>query len=136
MGVRAGLYMCDFVKKSSRSLSHLLMSSCTFWYWLTRVVPEKGPVNGCCCCCCYCCTVLCLFLFPANPLLFWMSSHISLWSNILFYFAILINLIVAFFYPFSSAQAGVFQELSELITRLTFSRFVLDGFVDALSFSD
>ena len=28
MGVRAGLYMCDFVKKSSRSLSHLLMSSC------------------------------------------------------------------------------------------------------------
>jgi len=28
MGVGAGLYMCDFVKKSSRSLSHLLMSSC------------------------------------------------------------------------------------------------------------
>jgi len=18
-----------------------------FWYWLTRVVPEKGPLNGC-----------------------------------------------------------------------------------------
>jgi len=31
MGVGAGLYMCDVVKKSSRSLSHLLMSSC----WLT-----------------------------------------------------------------------------------------------------
>jgi len=29
MGVGAGLYMCDVVKKSSRSLSHLLMSSCT-----------------------------------------------------------------------------------------------------------
>jgi len=28
MGVIAGLYMCDVVKKSSRSLSHLLMSSC------------------------------------------------------------------------------------------------------------
>ena len=28
MGVGAGLYMCDVVKKSSRSLSHLLMSSC------------------------------------------------------------------------------------------------------------
>jgi len=27
MGVGAGLYMCDVVKKSSRSLSHLLMSS-------------------------------------------------------------------------------------------------------------
>jgi len=22
-----------------------------FWYRLTRVVPEKGPLNGCCCCC-------------------------------------------------------------------------------------
>ena len=20
-----------------------------FWYWLTRVVPEKGPLNGCVC---------------------------------------------------------------------------------------
>jgi len=29
MGVGAGLYMCDVVKKSSRSLSHLLMSSCS-----------------------------------------------------------------------------------------------------------
>jgi len=28
MGVGAGLYMRDLVKKSSRSLSHLLMSSC------------------------------------------------------------------------------------------------------------
>jgi len=30
MGVGAGLYMCDVVKKSSRSLSHLLMSSCNY----------------------------------------------------------------------------------------------------------
>jgi len=22
---------------------------CFFWYWLTRVVPEKGPLNGCVC---------------------------------------------------------------------------------------
>jgi len=28
MGVGAGLYMCDVVVNSSRSLSHLLMSSC------------------------------------------------------------------------------------------------------------
>jgi len=28
MGVGAGLYMCDVVVKSSRSISHLLMSSC------------------------------------------------------------------------------------------------------------
>jgi len=59
-------------------------------------------------------SVLCLF--PANPLLFWMSSHVSLWSNISFYFAILINLIVAFFYPFSSTQAGVFRKLSWFIS--------------------
>jgi len=30
MGVGAGLYMCDVVK-SSRSLSHLLMSSCQYY---------------------------------------------------------------------------------------------------------
>ena len=30
MGVGAGLYMCDVVVKSSRSLSHLLMSSCQY----------------------------------------------------------------------------------------------------------
>jgi len=23
-----------------------------FWYWLTRVVPDKGPLNGCVCVCC------------------------------------------------------------------------------------
>ena len=22
---------------------------CCFWYWLTRVVPDKGPLNGCVC---------------------------------------------------------------------------------------
>jgi len=32
MGVGAGLYMCDVVVKSSRSLSHLLMSSCLSHY--------------------------------------------------------------------------------------------------------
>nr|XP_012148675.1 PREDICTED: inositol 1,4,5-trisphosphate receptor isoform X4 [Megachile rotundata] len=35
-----------------------------------------------------------------QPVLFWMSSYMSLWSNILFNCAVLINLIVAFFYPF------------------------------------
>ena len=29
-----------------------------FWYWLTRVVPDKGPLNGCVCVCvCVCNTV-------------------------------------------------------------------------------
>jgi len=31
MGVGAGLYMCDVVVKSSRSLSHLLMNSCLLY---------------------------------------------------------------------------------------------------------
>ena len=31
MGVGAGLYMYDVVVKSSRSLSHVLMSSCKMW---------------------------------------------------------------------------------------------------------
>ena len=25
-----------------------------FWYWLTRVVPDKGPLNGCVCYVAYC----------------------------------------------------------------------------------
>ena len=24
-------------------------SECFFWYWPTRVVPDKRPLNGCCC---------------------------------------------------------------------------------------
>lgn len=35
-----------------------------------------------------------------QPALFWVSSYMSMWSNILFNCAVLINLIVAFFYPF------------------------------------
>lgn len=38
--------------------------------------------------------------FIARPSLFWVSSYMSLWSNILFNCAVIINLIVAFFYPF------------------------------------
>ena len=45
MGVGAGLYMCDVVKKSSRSLSHLLMSSCSLWDAVTSGIPQ-GSVLG------------------------------------------------------------------------------------------
>jgi hypothetical protein len=38
--------------------------------------------------------------FSGQPFLFRVSSYMSLWSNILFNCAVLINLIVAFFYPF------------------------------------
>ena len=29
-----------------------------FWYWLTRVVPDKGPLNGCVCVCSTRCNML------------------------------------------------------------------------------
>ena len=37
-----------------------------------------------------------------QPFLFWVSSHMSIWSQILFNLAVIINLIVAFFYPFDT----------------------------------
>lgn len=37
-----------------------------------------------------------------QPALFWVSSYMSLWAQILFNCAVLINVIVAFFYPFDS----------------------------------
>lgn len=37
-----------------------------------------------------------------QPALFWVSSYMSLWANILFNCAVLINVIVAFFYPFDN----------------------------------
>jgi len=31
-----------------------------FWYWLTQVVPEKGPLNGCLCVCVRACVRACV----------------------------------------------------------------------------
>uniref|UniRef100_A0A8C4QFE0 Inositol 1,4,5-trisphosphate receptor n=1 Tax=Eptatretus burgeri TaxID=7764 RepID=A0A8C4QFE0_EPTBU len=42
----------------------------------------------------------------AQPVLFWCSRNITLWSSISFNLAVLINLLVAFFYPFDSAVRG------------------------------
>ncbi|XP_067209900.1 inositol 1,4,5-trisphosphate receptor isoform X4 [Linepithema humile] len=50
-----------------------------------------------------------------QPMLFWMSSYMSLWSNILFNCAVLINLIVAFFYPFVDSVPKLGYHLSALI---------------------
>lgn len=38
-----------------------------------------------------------------QPKLCWVSGHMSLWANILFNCAVLINVIVALFYPFESS---------------------------------
>ncbi|XP_012277978.1 inositol 1,4,5-trisphosphate receptor isoform X3 [Orussus abietinus] len=50
-----------------------------------------------------------------QPMLFWMSSYMSLWSNILFNCAVLINVIVAFFYPFMDSVPNLGSHLSALI---------------------
>jgi len=50
-----------------------------------------------------------------QPFLFWVSSYMSLWSNMLFNCAVLINLIVALFYPFMDAVPKLGQHLSGLI---------------------
>ncbi|XP_053672160.1 inositol 1,4,5-trisphosphate receptor [Anopheles nili] len=50
-----------------------------------------------------------------QPALFWVSSYMSLWSNILFNLAVLINLIVAFFYPFENALPELSFHLSLVI---------------------
>ncbi|XP_026317343.1 inositol 1,4,5-trisphosphate receptor [Hyposmocoma kahamanoa] len=50
-----------------------------------------------------------------QPLLFWVSSYMSLWSNILFNFAVLINVIVAFFYPFKGENPKLGQHLSLVV---------------------
>lgn len=49
---------------------------------------------------------LILTLCVARSSLFWVSSFMSLWSNILFNCAVIINLIVAFFYPFDNGGSS------------------------------
>ncbi len=41
-----------------------------------------------------------------QPTLYWFSSHMSLWSDISFNFAVLINILVAVFYPFNKGLKG------------------------------
>ncbi|XP_072402535.1 inositol 1,4,5-trisphosphate receptor isoform X3 [Diabrotica undecimpunctata] len=51
----------------------------------------------------------------AQPVLFWVSNYMSLWSNILFNCAVLINLIVACFYPFDNIVPTISSTISVLI---------------------
>jgi hypothetical protein len=48
-----------------------------------------------------------------QPTLYWFSSHMSLWSDISFNFAVLINILVAVFYPFNKGLKGKVVELKE-----------------------
>jgi hypothetical protein len=49
------------------------------------------------------------YLFAANAMLFWLCSHMTLWKSISFNFAVLINVLVAAFYPFSPTIIGELQ---------------------------
>ncbi|XP_053377799.1 inositol 1,4,5-trisphosphate receptor type 1-like isoform X4 [Mercenaria mercenaria] len=51
----------------------------------------------------------------ANPYLSWFSSHMSFWGNIAFNFAVLINLLVALFYPFEDSKRELDSRLSGLV---------------------
>lgn len=53
--------------------------------------------------------------------LYWFSSHMSLWSDISFNLAVMINLIVAFFYPFERGFTGNY--LTNYRTRLNYLLF-------------
>lgn len=54
----------------------------------------------------------------ANPYLSWFSSHMSLWSSISFNFAVLINILVAMFYPFN---VGSNKELDPRLSGLVWT---------------
>nr|XP_023019788.1 inositol 1,4,5-trisphosphate receptor-like [Leptinotarsa decemlineata] len=51
----------------------------------------------------------------AQPALFWVSNFMSLWSQILFNCAVLMNLIVACFYPFDNIIPTISSTISALI---------------------
>ncbi|XP_037926094.1 inositol 1,4,5-trisphosphate receptor isoform X3 [Hermetia illucens] len=60
-----------------------------------------------------------------QPLLFWVSSYMSLWSNILFNCVVVINLIVAFFYPFDNTVPELSSHMSCLIWAIMIFSFAI-----------
>ena len=51
-------------------------------------------------------------VLPASRLLYWFSSHMTLWMSISFHLAITLNLLVAFFYPFGGEDEGKYHSFS------------------------
>ena len=50
-----------------------------------------------------------LFVSTAQPVLYWCARNMSFWSSISFNLAVLMNLLVAFFYPFKGVRGGTAQ---------------------------
>nr|BAA14399.1 inositol 1,4,5-trisphosphate receptor [Drosophila melanogaster] len=61
----------------------------------------------------------------SQPLLFWISSYMSLWSNILFNCVVVINMIVAFFYPFDNTVPELSSHISLLFWIITIFSLVI-----------
>lgn len=52
------------------------------------------------------CVLALLVPSPAQPILYWCSRNMSFWSSISFNLAVLMNLLVAFFYPLEGIRGG------------------------------
>jgi len=49
-GARSDLHMAQLMPSPlTVSCFSKIQIGFSFWYWLTRVVPDKGPLNGCVC---------------------------------------------------------------------------------------
>ncbi|CAF3819449.1 unnamed protein product, partial [Rotaria magnacalcarata] len=59
-----------------------------------------------------------------QPTLYWFSSHMSLWSDISFNFAVLINILVAVFYPFNKGLKDLDPRASAAIWSALFITLV------------
>merc|ERR1711881_442285 len=68
-----------------------------------------------------------------HPALFWISRHFATWEQIALYMAIIINLLVAFFYPFSDQTIDLDRRLSLLIWFAIIASFVITITVPRLS---
>ncbi|KAG8201575.1 hypothetical protein JTE90_011244 [Oedothorax gibbosus] len=56
-----------------------------------------------------------------QPLLYWVSRHMSMWSTIAFNLAVLVNIIVAIFYPFPDFTGKIDPRISGLIWTVMFA---------------
>uniref|UniRef100_A0A8C6YGM6 Inositol 1,4,5-trisphosphate receptor n=1 Tax=Naja naja TaxID=35670 RepID=A0A8C6YGM6_NAJNA len=85
----------------------------------------------------------------AQHILYWCSRNMSFWSSISFNLAVLMNLLVAFFYPFKGIKGGTLEPhlsgllwtamalIASTILRLIFSvglhvKYIFLGFIDIL----
>jgi inositol 1,4,5-triphosphate receptor type 1 len=58
-------------------------------------------------------------------MLFWVSSYMSLWSNILFNCAVVINIIVAFFYPFTDNVPSTYEAKISTIPYIIYILYII-----------